>query len=76
MICMLVLQNCMDVVKGETCNCSGTGVTCDDHGTEEVSMKFEDAIDIKEEFGVTVQDAVDIKEEFNITVVDAVDIKY
>ena len=47
MICMLVLQNCMDVVKGETCNCSGTGVTCDDHGTEEVSMKFEDAIDIK-----------------------------
>jgi hypothetical protein len=26
MICMVVLQNCMDIVEGETGNCSGTGV--------------------------------------------------
>jgi len=63
MICMVVLQNCMDVVQGETGYCSGTGVTCDDDGTEEGSMEFEDAIDIQEEFSIKVEDAVDIKDE-------------
>ena len=63
MICMLVLQNCMDVVEGECGNCSGTGVTCDDDGTEEVSMKVEGAIDIMEEFSIKVEDAIDIKDE-------------
>jgi hypothetical protein len=61
-ICMVVLQNSMDVVEGETGNSSGTGVTCDD-GTEEVSMKLEDAIDIKEEFTITFEDALNIKNE-------------
>jgi len=62
MICIVVLQNCMDV-EGETGNCSGTGVTCDDDGTEEVSMKVKDAIDIKEEFSIKVEDAEDTKDE-------------
>ena len=62
MIC-IVLQNCMDIVEGETGNCSGTGVMCDDDGTEEVSMKVEDAIDVKEEFSIEVVDTVDIKDE-------------
>jgi len=38
----------MDVVGGETGCYSETCVTCDD-GTEEVGIKFEDAIDIKDE---------------------------
>jgi hypothetical protein len=62
MICMVVLQNCIDVVEGGTGNCSGTGVTCDD-GPEEGSMKFEESIDIKEELTITVEHAVDIKKE-------------
>jgi len=72
---MVVLQNCMDIVEGETGNCSGTGVMCDDDGTEEVIMNFEDAIDITEEFGITVRGAIDIKEEYIIKVKDAVDTK-
>jgi len=72
---MLVLQNSMDVVEREIGKCSGTGVLCDDDGTEEASMKVEDAIDIKEEIGITVEDAIDIKEEFSIKVEDAEDIK-
>jgi len=75
MICILVLQNTMDVVEGEIGKCSGTGVMCDDDGTEEASMKVEDSIDIKEEFGITVEDSIDIKEEFSIKVEDAEDIK-
>ena len=74
MIC-IVLQNCMDIVEGETGNCNRTGVMCGDDGTEEVSMKFEDAIDIKEEIGITVEDAIDIKEEFSFKVEYAEDIK-
>ena len=50
MICVVVLQNVMDVVQGPTGSYSGTCVTCDDDdGTEEVSMIVEDAIDIKDE---------------------------
>ena len=63
MICVVLFQNCMDVVEGETGNCNGTGATCDDDGTEEVIMKVEDTIDIKGEFSITVEDAVDIKNE-------------
>ena len=40
----------MDVVEGETGNCSGTGVTCDiGDGTEEFSIEGEDAVDVKDE---------------------------
>ena len=49
MICMVVLQNCMGSVDGETGSCSDTCVMCDDDGTEEVSIKVEEAIDIKAE---------------------------
>jgi hypothetical protein len=72
---MVVLQNSMDDVEGETGNSSGTGVTCDVDGTEEVCMKLDDVIDIKEEFSVTLKDAIDIKEEFTIAFEDALDIK-
>jgi len=48
MICVVVLQNCMGFVEGETGSCSETCVTCDGDGTEEVSIKVEEAIDIKD----------------------------
>jgi len=48
MICVVVLQNCKDVVEGETASYSGTCVTCVDDGTEEVSIKVE-AVDVKDE---------------------------
>ena len=49
MISVLVLQNCMCFVEGGTGSCSETCVTCDVDGTEEVGIKIEDDIDIKDE---------------------------
>ena len=49
MICVVMLQNCMCCVEGEAGSCSETCVTCDFGGTEEVNIKVEDTIDIKEE---------------------------
>jgi low affinity Fe/Cu permease len=49
MICVVVLQNCVGFVEGTTGSCSETRVTCDVDGTEEVSIKVEEAIDIKDE---------------------------
>jgi len=49
MICVVLLQNCTDFVEGETGCCSETCVKCDVGGSEEVSIKFEEAIDIKNE---------------------------
>jgi len=50
MICVVVLQNVMDDVEGLTGFSSGNCETCGDNdGTEEVSMKVEDAIDRKDE---------------------------
>ncbi len=49
MICVLVLQNCLDFVEGGTGSHIETSVTCDVDGTEEVSIKFEESIDIKDE---------------------------
>ena len=46
MICAVVLQICMDFVEGETGSCRET---CDVDGTEEVNIKVEEAIDIKDE---------------------------
>ena len=40
----------MGFVDGETGSCSETCVTCDVGGTEEVSIKVEEYIDIKDEF--------------------------
>jgi len=64
MICVVVvLQNGMGFVEGETGSCSKTCVTCDVDGTEEVSINFEDTIDIKEEVNIKVEGAIDIKDE-------------
>ena len=49
MICVVVLQNCMGFVEGETGSCVETRVECDVDGTEEVSIKVEEAVDIKDE---------------------------
>jgi len=75
MIRVVVLQNCKDVLEGETASYSETCVTCVDDGTEEVSIKDEDAIDIKEEVSIKDEDAIDIKEEVSIKVEDVIDIK-
>ena len=48
MICVM-LQNNVGFLEGETGSCSDTFVTCDVDGTEEVSIKVEEAIDIKDE---------------------------
>jgi riboflavin synthase alpha subunit len=42
-------NNCMDVVEGESASYSGSCVTSVDDGTEEVSIKVEKAIDVKDE---------------------------
>jgi hypothetical protein len=39
----------MGFVEGETGYCSEAGVMCDVDGVEEVNIKFEDIIDIKDE---------------------------
>ena len=63
MICVVVLQNSMGFVEGETGCCSETCVPCDGDGAEEVSIEFEDTIDIKEEVSIKVEEAIDIKDE-------------
>jgi len=62
-ICVVVLQNCVGFVEGETGSCSEAGGKCDVAGTEEVSIKVEEALDIKEEVSIKVEDAIDIKDE-------------
>ena len=59
---VVVLQNGIDVLEGEICSYSETGVTWVD-GTEEVSIKVEDDLDIKEEFSIKVEEAIDMKDE-------------
>jgi hypothetical protein len=46
---VVVLENCVDLVEGETGSCSEACVTCDGDGTEAVCIKVEDAVDIKDE---------------------------
>ena len=75
MICVVVLQNCMGFVEGETISNSEPCVTCDVDGTEKVSINFEDAIDIKEEVSFKVEEAIDIKEEVSFKVEEAIDIE-
>ena len=63
MICVVVLQYCMGFVEGETSSNSEPYVTCDVDGTEEVSINFEGAIDIKEEeVSFEVEEAIEIPE--------------
>jgi hypothetical protein len=63
MICVVLLQDSMSSVEGETGSCSETGVECDDDGMEEVSIKVEEILDIKEEVSIKVEEDLDIKEE-------------
>jgi D-arabinose 1-dehydrogenase-like Zn-dependent alcohol dehydrogenase len=63
MICVVVLQNCMYCVEGETVYCSETCVTFDVDGTKEVSIKVEAVGDMKEEVSIKVEEAGDIKDE-------------
>jgi len=49
MICVVVLQDCVGYVEGETGYCSETCVMCDVDGAGEVSIKVEEAVDIKDE---------------------------
>ena len=64
MICVVVvLQNGMGFVEGETGSCSEICVTCDVDGTEDVSIEVEEAIDIKEEVSIKVEGAINIKDE-------------
>jgi len=63
MLCVVVLQNCMSSVEGETGSYSETHVTCYVDGTEELGIKVEEARDIKEEVSIKVEEAIDIKDE-------------
>ena len=63
MCCVVVLQNCVGFVEGETGSCNETHVECDVGGTEEFSIKTEEALHIKEEIIIKVEDAIDIKDE-------------
>jgi hypothetical protein len=49
MIFVVVLQNCVETVEGETGSCSETCVMCDADGTEEVCIKVEEATDTRGE---------------------------
>jgi hypothetical protein len=46
---MAVLQNCVDVVEGETDSTSETCVTCDADGSDAVSVEVEEVININDE---------------------------
>jgi len=63
MICVVVLQDCVGYVEGETGYCSETCVMCDVDVAGEVIIEFEEAIEIKEEVSIKVEEAVDIKDE-------------
>ena len=66
MIFVVVLQIGIDVADGETASYSEKGVTCvDDDGTERVSIKVEDGVDIKKGFCINVEEAIDIKDEIS-----------
>ena len=55
MCCVVVLQNCVGFVEGETGSCNEADVESDPlYIKEEVSIKVEDVIDIKDEIPETV----------------------
>jgi len=63
MICVVLLQNCMCFVEGETGSYIETCVECDVDGTEEISIKVEERMDIKKEGSIKVEETIDIKDE-------------
>ena len=46
---MVVLQNCMDTLKSEPGQCTGTGLMSSDEGNQVVVIKVEEVMDIKAE---------------------------
>jgi len=68
MICVAVLQNYMGLVGGGTDSCSETRVMCGVHGTEEVSIKVEETLDIKNEIPEAFP-PIKIKHEVRLRVV-------
>ena len=63
MCCVVVLQNFVGFVEGETGSCNEAGVECDVGETEIFSTKVEEVLDIKEEVIIKVEEAIDIKDE-------------
>ena len=64
MVFVVVLQKGMDDAVGEIGSYSETGVKfVDDDGTEGVSIKVKDAVDMKEEFSIEFEEAIDIKDD-------------
>jgi len=53
----------MCFVEGEACSSSETHVECDVDGTQEVRIKVEEAVNIKDEVSIKVEEAIDIKDE-------------
>jgi len=66
MICVVVLQNCVGYADGETGSYSETCVTCDVDGTEEISIKAEEPIDIKDEIPEAIS-VLSIKTEHEVS---------
>ena len=63
MCCVVVLQNCVDFVEGEIYSCNEADVGCDVGEIEEFSAKVEEALVIKEEVIIKFEDSIDIKNE-------------
>jgi hypothetical protein len=72
---LVVLQNCLGFVEGETVSCNETRVKYEVDGTGEISIKVEEALDIMEEVSIKVEEALDIMEEVSIKVEEAINIK-
>jgi hypothetical protein len=64
MICVVVLQNGIDFVEGETGSCNDTCVMCDVDGNEEVSIKVEESIGMKVGSSTEIEEDKNIKDEF------------
>jgi hypothetical protein len=62
-ICVVLLQDSMGFVEGETGYCSETCVPCDVGVTEEVSIKVENTLDINEEVSIKAEDNMDMNDE-------------
>ena len=72
MIFVVVLQNCMGFVESETGSCIETCVTCDVDGSDEISIKDGQTIDVKDEVSIKVEEAIDIKDEFPGAIKDGI----
>ena len=75
MISVVVFQNGMDVLEGETGSHIETHIMRGDYATEEFTIKLEDTIHIKEELTIKIEDVIDIKQEVSNKFEDAIHIK-